>query len=244
MAWGKRELIPEREQTMRRSSQFAVLLGAAILISAAAPEARADTVLYESATLGPTGITAEQLTTQAVAGTNVNEFVFVGARFELAQPVVTSQIGGHFAKIDNQNPNDVFFGAIVALDGPDDLPDSGDLSTPDLLGNTLLTFPDPSDEVFGELELTLQPGWYGVVFGSGLFDAQGRGGAVRNGEDIGNSGYISFQPGGGGAWGNLSAFFSDHRFVVRGELVPEPTSIVLLLISGTCLSSCRRQVAQ
>ena len=147
------------------------------LLLAAPVLSSADEVLFQSATLGQTGITADQLLDQSVPGTNVNQFVFVGARFELTEPVITSRIGGHFASLGISGN---FFGAIVSLDGPDDLPDSSDLSTPDVLGSTLLEFPDPSDDVFGMLELDLDPGWYGVVFDSGLFGATGAGGAIRN----------------------------------------------------------------
>ncbi|QDT69838.1 hypothetical protein MalM25_27800 [Planctomycetes bacterium MalM25] len=212
-----------------------LFLPAALLLLAA--QASGDEVLYQSAILGPTGITAEELTTQAVPGTNVGRFDFIGARFELMQPVVTNRIGGHLVSL---GPAGEFFGALVALAGPDDFPDSSDLSTPDVLGDTLVAIADPSDEVFGEIELALDPGWYGVVFGSGLFGATGRGGAVRNNTDLPAGGLIGWSASSSGdGWFDLVPGIAPTQqyIVVRGFPIPEPTSLVvaalpLLIIYG------------
>jgi hypothetical protein len=158
-----------------------------------------------------------------------------GLRFELTQPVLTSKVGGHFA---GPAPGP-FFGAIVKLDGAGDFPDSANLSTSDLLGATTLTFPTPSAEVFGDLTLSLDPGWYSLIFGSGLFDTTGSGGAVENGVDIGTPTYISWQLGNSGWSVPIDPAFRNYRFVVQGQIVPEPSVIELLfavLMSGylTC----------
>lgn len=190
-------------------------------------DASAD-VLFESGTLGPTGISWSDLENGTVPGTSVNQFVFPGMRFELTQPVRTTSIGGHFAS----QANGEFFGAIVAIDSANDFPNSNDLSTPDVLGTTTLTFPNPSAEVFGDLELELDSGWYALVFGSGLIETNGSGGAVRNGADIGDPVYIGYGP--NLHWFNLDTLplpFDNHRFVVMGEIVPEPGSLVLVLFA-------------
>jgi hypothetical protein len=99
-----------------------------------------------------------------------------------------------------------------------------------VLGAALLTFPNPSAEVFGELSLPLDPGWYALVFGSGQFGTTGNGAAPMNNPDIGDPVYIGWQPGAG--WLNLtdlSDIFKDQRFVVLGTIVPEPHAVVLLL---------------
>lgn len=199
---------------------FAAAACAIVLVANASV---ADEILFESATLGPTGITNQQRIDEQIPGTNVNEFVFVGARFELTQPVVTSRIGGHFTV--NDATGGTFFGAVVALEGPDDFPDSGDLSTPDVLGDTLLSFPDPSAEVFGDLGLALEPGWYGIVFGSGLFGSSGSGGALRNGSDFQSTIYLG---GFDGGWGNGLAG-TGNSFSIVGRVVPEPSSLIVFL---------------
>lgn len=156
-------------------------------------------------------------------------------RFFIDQSVTTTRIGGHFVK--NTLADNSFFGAIVELDDEHDFPDSGDLSTSDVVGSTLLTFPEPSDEVFGDLAKQLESGWYALVFGSGLFGATGSGGAVRNGIDIGTPTYIGSQS--GADWFNLTDLsdvveFTNHRFIIEGSMVPESASLGLLLIAALC----------
>jgi hypothetical protein len=180
-------------------------------------------ILYESGTLGPTGVTWQQAIDGDVPGENVNPNAFSGVRFELTQPVMTTRIGGHV--VGPPNSGATFFAAIVALDGENDFPDSNDLSTADLLGSTVIEFPEPSAEVFGNLSLSLDPGWYALIFGSGLLGAQGSGGVLSNSLDIGNPDYIGFLTGFG--WGNR---LPSKRFVIEGIIVPEPTSATTVLL--------------
>lgn len=207
--------------------RFAVLnLAAALALMFATTSATAATI-FESGTLGPTGIPRG-----VVPGANVSSDVFNGVRFELATPVITTQVGGHF--VGSVGTTDTLFGAIVKLADENDYPDSADLSTPDVLGSTKLTFPEPSAEVFGDLSLSLDPGWYALVFGSGLFGASGNGAMPLNNPDIGNPTYIGFQSGTG--WFNLSTLsdafeFEDYRFVVKGTAIPEPATVAIALMA-------------
>lgn len=194
-----------------------------------ASESRA-AILYESGTLGPTGI---DLSYGEVPGTFVKDTVFTGVKFRVERPVQTTYVGGHFASVDGGGfgYGGTFFGSLIRLEDADDYPDSGDLSTPDVLGTTILTFPGLSAEVFGVIEVHLAPGWYALVFGSHLFGANGHGGAPRNNPDVGNPTYIGWQPGSG--WFDLtglSTIFVDHRFIVLGDVVPEPTSAVMVFL--------------
>jgi len=144
----------------------------------------------------------------------------------LDQPVITHQVGGHFVS----GAAGTFFGSIVELDGESDTPDSLDFSTSDFRGATLLDFPAASDEVFGNLSLALDPGWYALIFGSGLFGTNGDGGAVRNGTDLGEPTYIAAQPFSGVSnWVDIASELPNHRFVVQGQIVPEPLAISLVL---------------
>jgi hypothetical protein len=134
---------------------------------------------------------------------------------------VTERIGGHFVIDPGQGSS--FFGAIVCLDGATDFPNSGNLLSTDVLGRGLLVFPNTSAEVFGDLALPLDPGWYALVFGSGLFGATGRGGAPANNPDIDSPTYIAHQVDPG--WFDISppnGPFHNFRFVVEGQVVPEP----------------------
>jgi hypothetical protein len=201
-------------------------------------------IIYQSGTLGETGITKDALLNDHVFATNVTSFNFAGARFHVAQPVVTTKIGGHFI---GDFPNSDFFGAIVRLTSAEDLPDSDDLTAPDVLGTAILTFPHPSDEVFGNLSVLLETGWHALVFGSALFGTDGQGAALRNGIDIGTPSYVDWQPGNG--WFELSDLahfivFNNHHFVVEGNLIPEPSSFVLLLTIGLLLATPKQLSAR
>ena len=195
-----------------------------LLLPLAHGSALADTI-FESGTLGATGVTWSEVENQVSLGANISSFAFNGVKFHLSQTVITTSIGGHFVA-----PNDgTFFGAIVALDDETDFPDSGDLSTPDTLGHALLNCPISSAEVFGDLNLSLDPGWYALAFGSGLFGATGAGAALLNNPDIGTPQYIGHQPLSGSSWGNLlNPIFRNYRLVVEGNIVPEPACAVLV----------------
>ena len=201
-------------------------------------------IIFESGTLGQVDIPRINVSAQEVLGLSVNEGVFSGVRFELTELVRTSKVGGHF--VGPFGDENTFFGAIVSLTDANDFPDSRDLSTNDVLANTMLTFPESSAEVRGDLRLTLQPGWYALVFGSGLFGASGRGAAVRNNLDINNPSYIISQqviPGDG--WINLEVFpiepEGNLRFVVEGAIIPEPSTQILLGMTLSIVSLLLRK---
>jgi hypothetical protein len=204
------------------------VLFAVCIVFWAARHADAD-ILFESGTLGPMGIPFSGLGGGTAPGSSgVTPNVFSGVRFQLLQSATTTSVGGHF--VDSPTSGDTFFGAIVRLDDQTDFPDSGNLSTPDVLGTTLITFPNLSAEVFGDLELEMDPGWYALVFGSGLFGATGSGAAVLNNPDIESPSYIAFVP--GSAWIEVSTLpgpFQNYRLVVLGNTIPEPSRLTAML---------------
>ena len=219
---------------MRRLIVLAVL--SAVLGSPASAMAG---VIVETGSLGSTGISWEQTVSQEVLGSNVASFNFVGTRFYVAQPALVSHVGGHFVGGFEETS---FFGAIVALTGSDDFPNSEDLSTSDVLGVSILNFPHDSADTRGELSLQLDPGWYALVFGTQLFGTVGRGAAVRNGVDIGPSSYIVWQDDPG--WFNHSELSGANQpgnlhFVIEGTSIPEPTTGLLLAAAAAALSIIR-----
>lgn len=194
-------------------------------------------IIFESATLEQVGVPREDVGLQIVPGYNVKSNIFAGARFELTEPISTTSIGGLF--VGPFGIPDTFFGAIVQLSDANDFPDSEDLSTPDVLGMTLLTFPNPSAEIVGLLELQLEPGWYALVFGSGLFGSDGAGAVLVNNTEIGTPDYIGFQFGAG--WGPRDRDFDNSaRYVVNGQVVPEPAVMQMSIVSLMILCSQKR----
>ena len=198
---------------------------------------KAEMILFESGMIGETDLPISELLNQNVPGINVNDSIFIGVRFQLDQPVETTAIGGHFVG----GIGGTFFGGIVQLDDENDFPDSANLSTDDVLGITEFAFPEVSDEVFGDISLSLEPGNYALVFGSGLFGVQGSGVAVGNNPDIGNTAYISRTA--DGVWINLqgtSIPFENFRLTVEGLVVPEPSMLLLGLSALLSTMSLRR----
>jgi hypothetical protein len=193
-------------------------------------------VIYESGVAGPVGVTQSDVLSGSVPATNINPDVFVGVRFHTSRTAITSRIGGHFV---GGSDSTLFFGAIVQLTNSNDFPDSGDLSTPDVIGRTWLSFQHPSREDYVDLSVSLEPGWYALVFGSGLFGAYGSGGAVRNGVDDGSPSYIAWQSGSPG-WFDLADLadfhvFDNHRFVIEGNFTPEPSTLAQAVFTAFLL---------
>ena len=165
-----------------------------------------DQVLFEYATasLGTTGQSS---------GLGVTTSQYLGTRFQVTEAVEIVEIGGHL-----QSSGGSLFGAVIGLTGPDDFPDSNDLSTPDVLGVGLIPETLPSADVTAPLSLHLEPGWYALMFGSGLFGADGFGSAPNNNTDIGSPSYFSR--------GTDAQFYANNfdgvRFMIRSEL---PSSV-------------------
>ena len=144
-----------------------------VLSSVGGPQASPPPILFESATLGPTG----QLFGLAAT--------IIGVRFVLATAVVTSEIGAHV------------FGsgtvalAVVALTNLTDFPDSLDLSTPDVLGSVLASPPPTSAEVSAPLAIALPAGTYALILASSpVLGATGLFTAPLNNPNVGTPSYF------------------------------------------------------
>ncbi|MCP4246402.1 MAG: hypothetical protein GY778_05065 [bacterium] len=127
-------------------------------------------IIYESATSGPTGQTTG-------SGNTISDSFYLAVNFEVTTTVETGSVGGHLKDFASAGS---VFGAIIRLAGPGDFATLADFSSPNLLGAALIPLPYPSDNVSGNLRLTLQPGWYALVLGSGQLGANGEGGSINN----------------------------------------------------------------
>ena len=188
---------------------------------------------FHSGGLGATGVSTEEAYRRQDPAFAIAINIFVGIRFFSDQPIVIDRVGGHFLGFEG---GDTFFAAIVQLDGEQDLPDSSDLSTPDVLATSILHWPTLSAEVFADMSIQLAPGWHAVIFGSGLFGAEGNGAAMANAAEPLSSGYISWQPiVPAPGWYDVAPLEHNYRFVVEGRVVPEPRAAALaaaLLAAG------------
>ena len=82
------------------------------------------------------------------------------------------------------------------------------------------------DDTTADLDLLLEPNNYAVIFGSGLFGADGSNSLSSNGTDTpeGEGSYFFF--GADNGWANINN--SDVRLFVRGSVVPEPAMLLLI----------------
>jgi hypothetical protein len=181
--------------------------GAAFISLGIVSTAQAVTVSLESAPLGSTGQSG---------GALISSFQFLGWRFQLTDTLQVTYIGGHLGSL---SPNNEIFGAIVPLSGSNALP-QGNLSQPEeVLAATSFSFSPvfTSNDVIVPLSVTLNPGNYALVFGSGLFGASGA--AVmpsNNNPNFPGSSYFFSNVNNGFAW--VSGGLSGTRFFVKGEI--------------------------
>jgi hypothetical protein len=160
---------------------------------------------------------------------------FLGARFLLNDAVSVTSIGAHIGGFGT------YFGALIRLSSADDLPDTANLTSPDVVGHTILNAVSPSTVSFAPLPVVLTPGFYGLVFGSGLFGATGDGYMPSSDPAIPPLSFF-FSSGVNGTWVNptLDGGLRGTRFIVEGEIsqLSEPpglTIVLATLLFGTLL---------
>ena len=198
----------------------------AIFWSVVASSARAG-VLFQSAALAP----------DPTGGTSLLSNQWLASRFELASPVQVTSVGGQLIYA-----NGTLFAAIVPLNGPAGLPVGQAFGSTDVLAETTFTAPDTGAGVVEDyqtpLSVTLGPGEYGLVLGSGAFGATGTG-AMPYASTLGNATFFQWYPPGGG-WEQQNSVTA--RFVIDGTAVPEPAMAALLggLVAAPLLRRRRR----
>jgi hypothetical protein len=227
------------EASTRRS--LAPLAITASLVILGFSPARA-ALIYESAGTGPG-------TGSSVVISPWYDFsapAWFGARFGLAQPVEVSAVGG---RIYVYGDGPMLFAAIVTLPLPEGLPSWSPLDIEaHALAVTLFDAPDTADaDVLAPLSVTLPPGNYGLVFGSGFFGATGDGGIEFGSPALPGASFLgaTFPPQAPSAsWfhGTSGPFpgFAP-RIVIEGMVVPEPSVTGLLAIGLTGLPLVRRR---
>jgi hypothetical protein len=123
------------------------------------------TIIYESATLGPTG---------QLVGYELSAAQFIGSRFYLSEPREITAIGGHLAEDIAGN----LFGAILGLSSISDLPTGSPFVAWQVKASTVFDGPLPSTDFRVPLSVTLPAGFYAVVFGSDELGASGGNGVM------------------------------------------------------------------
>jgi hypothetical protein len=197
--------------------RLVIVVGLAIGASAAAQP-----VVFQRAILGTTGQTSG-------GGISVSENFYTGWRFEVTGgPVATTRLGGHFLPGAG-----TAFGAIVALSGPDDSPDSFDLTSPDVLGTTLvdMSIAGCSCDLSAPISLTLPDGWYLVIFGTARF------GATSGGQSLLAQDPVTATP---GAQLNVTYRQPSHPLGQLGPILQGSVGRVFVegVVGATCYANC------
>jgi hypothetical protein len=190
------------------------IAAAFLLLSAHAAPAG---VLFESATLGRTGI--------ANGGYSVGALQFLGVAFTLSRAAKISAIGGHISSEGS------LFAAVVRLPSGTAVPSFAPADLPaNVVAHVVFKAPEKSGDFIVPVSVTLPPGAYGLMFGSGMFGAEGSGfmpvPTDTGAADIpGTVNYFSYTAGAGGSSSRKweSGRFRGARFVVHGEPASSPS---------------------
>ena len=203
--------------------QFALVVGAC---AATVLNASSSPFLFESATFGGGPLIDGQAGGIALLPTQ-----FLGARFEVANTVEVQSVGGDIVGI----ASGPLFAAIIPLSSLSALP-SGPLSSLDVIAETTFTAPFPGGDVSVPLSVTLEPGVYGLLFGSGLFGATGEGAMPRDNKEIPENASLFDYHLSAGVLGWYDTVAHGLRFFVKGttgsQSVPDTGSTLSLLALG------------
>lgn len=204
----------------RKSQQVAVSrctqVGVAMLIVVAAvnatPRVWSAQITLESASMGPTG---------QGAGLPVSATNFVGWRFKITTSLAVSEVGGHLGGIDGN-----LFAAIVPLTAIDALPTGSPFDSAAMIPTVNFTAPPSTADIRVPLAVTLLPGSYALVVGSGQFNATGSG-WIPNSQQPNiapttQSSYISWKKNFSNQYAWTAGTLSNVRLVVIGKEVAGP----------------------
>jgi len=177
-------------------------------------------VLYESATLGPTGINGGA----TIGHTTTNSWQ-LGCRFSLTETAQITAVGGHIGNFSLDNghldPDAEIYAAIVELDSPSSFPSflPSEIETHALAAVTFI----PGDtsassaDLRVPLSILLEPGNYALIFGTGLFGVDGMAAMALNNPVLPGASFFSGLT--SDHWNPTSTDPQDMRFVVEGYTV-------------------------
>lgn len=203
------------------------LLACGMMVLAMAAEGRADT-LYKSADMGNLNTTG---------GISLLSTQYLGAEFSLNSGAQVTAIGGN---IGGDQPG-TLFGAILKLPAGATMPSGNPFSNLDVMASVTFTPPAVTNgDIRVPLNVFLPAGNYELVFGSGLFGANGTGYMPWNNPAPAVAANTAAWSPDTGHWQEQGAPELVYmRFVVEGTAVPEPGTLGVACIG--VLALFRRQ---
>jgi hypothetical protein len=153
-------------------------------------------------------------------GIPVDSSYYSGVNFEISETTRIKRVGGNFITSSSGQ----VFAAIVKLSSINGAPSPPNLSGTDVIGHTLISLPSGGFSIAdasAPLDMTLEPGFYGLWFGSGRFGATGTGTLYSQNPDVG-SWYSWTQPQPSGSRG-----YSDARTRMFIDAASAPATVQL-----------------
>jgi hypothetical protein len=215
----------ESKQMKNTIRAVAILTLTPVALLAADP-ALCDT-LYSSADFVPGGETGDYFID------NGGQHLFA-ASFTLSQASNITGVGGVFTKFDGDGGS--IFAEIIAAPAQQTLVNTSTLEGLSL-AHTVFTAPTDGSDATTALSVTLGPGTYELVFGSGLFGATGSSGLATGMNGLAT---LAQSIDGGLSWDALN---DSVRVTVSGNVVPLPATLPLLcsgLLAGAGFLRRRR----
>jgi len=211
-------------------TNVSTMLRASAVLAALALAAPANaSVVFQTATTDPNALANDNtLVLQGDGTTQGNGFAggsfFLGADFSVAKATLVTGVGAAFANTADTSGSGSIFGAIVQVDPTTGLPlQPVETLASVTLGKVVFT-PTTDGDTTASLSVLLGPGTYGVVFGSGLFSADGVADLLVGNDTVGLPSVFEndFAP------FAADPSDTDARLFVDGVPAPEPASVALL----------------
>jgi hypothetical protein len=217
----------------------ALLASAVLSLAALVQPARADAVLFQTATSDPNALALDNtLVLQGDGTTQGNGFsggsVIIGVDFTVTTVTQLSSIGASFGDTALTSGSGAIFGAVVQVDPATGLPTVPVENLASITLADVLFTPTADGDTTAPLVLTLAPGTYGLVFGSGLFGATGVADLLHNNDPVGTQSLFinDFAP--------FAQDTSDTDVRLFAN-VPEPASMTVLASAAAMLAGLRRR---
>lgn len=232
---------------MSVSLRTALCATALLAAAALAHPAQADQLLFQTATASAAAAAADNTFALQGDGTTQGDgffggSLFVGADFSVSTTTQVTSIGADFANTAQEstsgpNGDGSIFGAIVQVDPVTGLPLQPVENLSSITLAAAVFTPTHDGDTTVDLSVVLPPGTYGLVFGSGLFNATGVADLLQGNDPVGTPSVFEndFAPFAQDTQG------SDPRLFVNA--VPEPASLAMLLGAGLMFAGFVRRRA-
>lgn len=169
---------------------------------------------------------------------------FLGVRFELSQPSQITGLHSEFALVGQGTSS--FFAALIRLPSGSSLPEGNPFTAQEVVHAELFDVTGASlQPVSIPFDVLVDPGAYAVIFGAGLFGSpEDIAGTAGNYTSVPDSSGLTWTPSRPtlpfDPWQSLPD--STYTVTIEGTVIPEPSTIAMLLLGLGWFGVSRHQV--